>query len=212
MISLDVSIGEAIDKLSILMIKQEFIHNIDKLKHINHEIDCIYPKIKEIINNHKHHYQWLLWINKEIWKLSDDVRNPDITLDVKNTLFLQTFLLNDGRFRIKNKFNLLSSSMIKEQKSYPTHVYMINPLEDAEDYIANDCYIRYLTLCYDLVVLMMYQDVCKHLEGWFEDDPLIMIKVFDHGVYNNLDWSHQPLSNVFNRLPLGKCVVDVPIQ
>src|SRR5687767_5976883 len=107
-IVLSVSVGEAIDKYSILSIKNIAIKDNHKLKSINDEMDIIYPQIKTIINKYNYHYRCLLHINKEIWDLSEKVRDDNIDINYKNTLFLETFYKNDARFRIKNKFNKLS--------------------------------------------------------------------------------------------------------
>ena len=140
-INLPVSVGEALDKYSILSIKKDQITDPNRLIDINNEIALIQNAILPLISKYTYHYTCLHNINKEIWDLSSQVRDPLITIDHKNTLFLQTFYKNDARFRIKSKLNKLTSSQIREQKSYPGSCITFNPIDD---YIDKNGYMRYL--------------------------------------------------------------------
>jgi len=118
-ITLPISNGEALDKLSILDIKMGKIQNHERNIAVKQEYDLIYPLLKNIIDNHKYHYKCLKWINTLIWNLSDDIRNLGLQncKDQKYVdLYVKLLATNEERFRIKNKINLLSNSLIKEQK------------------------------------------------------------------------------------------------
>lgn len=198
-INLSVSVGEAVDKYSILCIKKNEIKNEEKLKAIRDEMNVIYPQIRQLISTYDYHYQCLLKINKDIWDLSEKVRDPDLTVDYKNTLFLETFYKNDARFRIKNKFNKLSSSALKEQKSYPGSqiVLFLN-----HNFRQHNHYIRYVSLCYDTVILNTTNDYYESIKILFENDPHIMINNImidtnvNQDIYNiNYD---EPIPNLLN--------------
>ncbi len=123
MISIPVSVGELLDKLSILHIKKVKIQNPDKLKKVTieynllHEISENYLGIKEYFNL----YDDLIQINSTLWDVEDQLRILE-----KNKNFGEEFVelarkvyyTNDERFEIKNKINVLSNSEIQEQKSY----------------------------------------------------------------------------------------------
>ena len=190
MISVPVSIGEAVDKYCILAIKQKEIKDESRLKCVKEEMDAIYPYISTIIQNNYYHYLCLYHINKDIWDLSAQVRDPTISVDYKNSIFLETFLKNDARFRIKSKFNKLASSTLQEQKSYPANHIIIN-------YNANyDHYIRYLTMCYDHVIVQCPKpDTVGEL---YKDDPNITVTdMVENGT--TMDTTIQPIPNLLHK-------------
>lgn len=197
-ITLTVSVGEAIDKYSILSIKENEIKDVEKLKSIHEEMDLIYPQIKEVMEKHDYHYQCLLHINKEIWDLSEKVRDDHLTIDYKNTLFLETFYKNDARFRIKNKLNKLSLSVLNEQKSYPSNNIIFAPLPNILDYQEKNHYIRYMALCYDAVVLLTTVDTFNNVKQLFSNDPHIMVTNDVDKVGNDLNIINEPIPNLLN--------------
>jgi hypothetical protein len=144
-----VSIGEAIDKLSILELKLKKISNNEKRIEIQKEInelqECNIYKTK-----YGFYYNLLMYINEKIWDLTDTVKtmtidNPDFS-GISNDIFEY----NQKRFRIKNWFNLSTTSNIKEQKSYASTYCKIR-IEN-EDVLYNKIpEINYLLLEYDLV-------------------------------------------------------------
>ena len=123
MISIPISVGELLDKLSILHIKKDKIQDSDKVKKVKIEYDLLYKisepflGIKEFFNL----YDDLIKTNSELWEIEDKLR-----IFEKQKLFNQEFIelaravyyTNDERFEIKNKINTISNSEIQEQKSY----------------------------------------------------------------------------------------------
>lgn len=116
MVLLEVSLGEALDKLSILEIKLEKIKDQEKLKHVQKEYDTILNQIDK--NNI--YYNQLKQKNLEIWDLMDKLMNQNLDKELDdneyNLICRKTVLENDNRFKIKNKIN--ENSNLKEQKSY----------------------------------------------------------------------------------------------
>lgn len=203
-ITLPVSIGEALDKYSILSIKKEKIKEPSRLKDVDNEMSLIYHNIAPIISKYNYHYTCLLNINKDIWDLSDQVRDPLITIDYKNTLFLETFYKNDARFRIKSKLNKLASSNLHEQKSYPGSNITLNPVSDFKIYELKNDYIRYLSLCYDHVILQCLPDIKSKVSVLFVDDPHIIITEYTGNNENNKDLSIEiePIVNLLGKYDL----------
>jgi len=123
MISIPISVGELLDKLSILHIKKDKIQDSDKVEKVKIEYELLYKisepflGIKEFFNL----YDDLIETNSNLWEIEDKLR-----IFEKQKLFNQEFIelaravyyTNDERFEIKNKINAISKSEIQEQKSY----------------------------------------------------------------------------------------------
>ena len=114
---IEVSIGEAIDKLSILELKLKKINNEEKKKEIVKEIKVLdecytYIKKYEIL------YNLLIYVNESIWDMTDIIKSISVTDSKFPLISNQIFEFNQKRFRIKNWYNLTSNSNLKEQKSY----------------------------------------------------------------------------------------------
>jgi hypothetical protein len=123
MITIPVSVGELIDKLSILHIKQTKITDPEKLEHINKEFELLYNFSSVYLNNEEiiKLYHELVDTNSKLWEIEDMLRvietqkNFDSKFIELSRLVYKT---NDNRFIIKNKINQLTNSEIREQKDY----------------------------------------------------------------------------------------------
>jgi len=114
---LPISIGEALDKLSILNIKIEEIkdHRYDDVKK---EYDILFDFLKDYVDKYSTLYNLLKGVNKEIWEYMDVLRDGNLNDEEYFKINKKTIIKNDVRFRIKNKINLNSKSYLKEQKAY----------------------------------------------------------------------------------------------
>ena len=123
-ILVEVSIGELLDKISILEIKQEKIKDSDKLKYIQDEYNVLKEQMfKNVKSDDKLNelFVSLKEINSKLWIIEDDKR-----LCEKNSDFGEKFIklsrdihfLNDKRAQIKLKINNHTGSKIKEIKEY----------------------------------------------------------------------------------------------
>ena len=124
-INIPASVGEVIDKLTILEIKKQKISEKEKLNIIHYE----YLKLEKILNESnildldqtKKFFKELYIINLELWEIEDKIRICE-----KNKNFGEEFLelarnvyiTNDKRFSVKNEINLYFGSEIKEVKDY----------------------------------------------------------------------------------------------
>ncbi len=126
-ILVEVSVGELLDKISILEIKQEKIQDIDKLKYINDEYNVLKEQYNEkVLSNQKidELFKSLKKINSKLWVIEDEKR-----LCEKNSDFSEKFIklsrdihfLNDERAKIKLDINNLTGSKIKEIKEYTSY-------------------------------------------------------------------------------------------
>ncbi len=123
-ILVEVSVGELLDKISILEIKSEKIKDTEKLKYIKDEYDILKNQLSENIKDYKEIqslYVSLKEINSKLWVIEDDKR-----LCEKNSDFGDKFIklsrdvhfLNDERARLKLEINNKTGSKIKEIKEY----------------------------------------------------------------------------------------------
>jgi len=122
-IKIPVSIGELVDKLTILEIKLSNVSSQDKKVNLENEFNELRSVFENNIPSEKiqKYYQELLVINKKLWKIEDDIRILE-----KQKLFNEEFIelarsvyvTNDERFEIKNTINSLMGSNIKEEKLY----------------------------------------------------------------------------------------------
>ena len=119
-----ISIGELIDKITILKIKKLNINDKSKLIHVVKELKTLLSIHKSKINNTKEIKLLennLMNVNKKLWVVEDKLRIlENKKLFNKNFIILarSVYKLNDKRADVKNKINLLTSSSIVEVKSY----------------------------------------------------------------------------------------------
>jgi hypothetical protein len=126
-ILVEVSVGELLDKISILEIKKEKINDPKKLEFINREHAILKEQLSKNVQSDKELndlFQTLKEINAKLWVIEDDKR-----LCEKNSDFTKNFIqlsrdvhfLNDDRASIKLKMNNLTGSKIKEIKEYTSY-------------------------------------------------------------------------------------------
>ena len=147
--NINVSFGEAIDKYSILELKLKKIHDSNKLLEIKKEIDVLYICL-EYKTKYHFYYNLLVYVNEKIWDVTDIIKTIKVDNPQFSVLSNDVFEFNQKRFRIKNWFNLLANSNIKEQKSYATtHCKIVINNEDT--FYNKIAEINYLSLDYDIV-------------------------------------------------------------
>jgi nuclear transport factor 2 (NTF2) superfamily protein len=123
MVNVPVSVGELIDKLSILQVKKNKVKNPDKLKFIEKEYDLLLSMSSEYFNNVDiiSTYKELVDVNTKLWEVEDELRVIESTKIFDNNfieLARSVYYTNDERFRLKDRINNLTNSEIKEQKDY----------------------------------------------------------------------------------------------
>ena len=127
-ILVEVSVGELLDKLSILEIKKDKIKDVEKLKFINEEYEILkseYDKNIKSDDKLKQLLGVLKEINSRLWIIEDEKR-----LCEKNSDFGENFiklsrdvhLLNDNRAKLKLEINNYTGSKIKEIKEYTKYL------------------------------------------------------------------------------------------
>ena len=126
-IIVEVSIGELLDKISILEIKQEKIKDPEKLKFINNEHSILKDQLGKNVKsdeNLNNLYQSLKEINAKLWVIEDDKRQCEKDKDFGEKfikLSRDIHFLNDDRAKIKLSINEHTGSKIKEIKEYTSY-------------------------------------------------------------------------------------------
>ena len=120
----EVSVGELLDKISILEIKKEKIKDPDKLKYISDEHQILQEQYRSNVKNDvklNELYQSLKIINCRLWTIEDDKRKCEKEKDFTENFIKfsrDVHILNDERAKIKLKINNHTGSKIKEIKEY----------------------------------------------------------------------------------------------
>ena len=123
-ILVEVSVGELLDKISILEIKQEKIKDLEKLKYIKDEYNILKNQLDKNVKSDdklEELFKSLKQINSKLWVIEDEKRMCE-----KKSEFDEKFIklsrdvhfLNDDRAKIKLEINNYTGSKIKEIKEY----------------------------------------------------------------------------------------------
>ncbi|MAD13627.1 MAG: hypothetical protein CMI99_01570 [Pelagibacteraceae bacterium] len=120
----EISVGELMDKISILEIKQKNLKDKEKIKIVSKELESLnscYQKDVHITDQIKSLYEDLKKINTKLWNIEDGKRDCERNGDFGEKfikLARSVYIENDQRAKIKNKINKLSGSNISEVKSH----------------------------------------------------------------------------------------------
>ena len=125
--NIEVSHGEIVDKLTILQIKKENITDPNKLDNIVKEYNYLLSVVENNlgISTLSPEYLELLSINKELWKIEDDIRDKERQKEFDEEfikLARAVYYTNDVRAKIKKEINLKYSSGFVEEKSYNNYL------------------------------------------------------------------------------------------
>jgi hypothetical protein len=125
-VHLPTSIGEAIDKLTILDIKLERITDANRKADVQREHDALlnHSELTVFIQTHADLYNTMKKANAIIWDMMDVLRTNISTEEYLKTC-KDCIEFNDIRFRIKARINQASNSELREQKSYKATVFKL---------------------------------------------------------------------------------------
>jgi hypothetical protein len=123
MLKVPVSVGELIDKLSILQVKKLKIINPEGLKYVSEEYELLYNESEVYLqlSGVKSLYDSLIEVNSTLWDVEDKLRvfESEKKFDEEFIeLSRKVYYTNDERFRLKNEINLITFSKIREVKDY----------------------------------------------------------------------------------------------
>lgn len=124
MITIQASVGEVLDKISILVLKKENLEKPEAVENVSKELDALYSAISSLqMEESLSHplFGALAEVNRKLWVVEDDLRE----LESKRTfnsdfieLARSVYRLNDRRAAIKRELNVIYGSALVEEKSY----------------------------------------------------------------------------------------------
>ena len=124
-IQINISVGELIDKITILQIKKEKITNLEKVKKVSYELELLENSLNSFKTSKTEELRNLMnelkRINQKLWVIEDDIRllEKNKKFDIEFIeLARSVYKTNDERFDVKNKINKLFTSNVEEVKSY----------------------------------------------------------------------------------------------
>jgi len=126
LIEAPISLGELIDKITIVEIKVANISDAGKLKNVTHELNVLNAKVDSLLDNAGKTklaplQKALKDINQELWIIEDDIRDCEFAKDFSDK-FIQlaraVYVTNDKRAKVKKDINLAFGSELIEEKSY----------------------------------------------------------------------------------------------
>jgi len=127
LVSTPMSVGELLDKITILEIKSEKITDKDKLKNIQYELQLLNKTWTETgLNNEKTEAlkNDLKTVNLKLWKIEDDIRIKEKAREF-DAQFIElarsVYYQNDDRAAVKKAINILTGSDLVEEKSYESY-------------------------------------------------------------------------------------------
>jgi len=177
MIKLPVSLGEAVDKLTILDIKTRRIANAADSQR---EYDLLYDALRETVEAYPYHYRMLRSVNESIWILQDEIRAMDAPSGDKCIDILNK---NDMRFRLKDAINRLANSAIREQKGYPPRRALFMGHLGLGDMIGLNGAVRYAALQHDEIHVVCKASNAAAVSAMYADMPSIRLVLVYHDGY-----------------------------
>ena len=119
---IEISIGELVDKVSILSIKLKKVKNTEKLKNIQKEYEILLQSMKDSgIDTNSDEFERLKKINLKLWDIEDRIRLKEAAKQFDDEfieLARSVYFTNDDRAAIKKEINLMHNSGLVEEKEY----------------------------------------------------------------------------------------------
>lgn len=119
---IEISIGELVDKVTILSIKLKMIDDPEKLKNISKEYDILKNKMESVgITSESEEFNQLLAVNQKLWDIENRIRLKEAKKEFDDEfieLARSIYRENDARTSIKRNINLKWNSELTEEKEY----------------------------------------------------------------------------------------------
>jgi len=181
-ITLPVSLGEALDKLTILDIKLQKIQDPSRRQDVQKEYDMLMASLGNYVKAFAYHYRILKEVNLAIWEIQDIFHAENAKVDNGSEMYKQILLENDRRFRVKAKINALANSALREQKGYAKkRAFVYTHLGLGDMYWMNGA-VRYLATAYDEVHVVCKKKYEKNAAAMYADDPSIKLHLINDDV------------------------------
>lgn len=210
--NLPVSLGEALDKLSILHIKKEKIDD-ERRKDVEYEYSILQDLLHSYMNNESitYYYYLLKNINLDIWEMQDIIRDigNDMEMDAKNILAQEILEKNDERFKVKEKINNITNSRIKEQKGYKQKTCIILPHQNLGDIINIVPAVRYLSLIYSTVNIVIFDGYIEKYNNILKIEGDNSVNIIPYSTISDISSYNWSSDNKDLRIKLRETYNDV---
>jgi hypothetical protein len=180
-ITLPVSLGEALDKLTILDIKLQKISD-DRKADVQKEYDVLMTSLGSYVAAYPYHYRILREVNLSIWDTQDIFHGKDTTPEEGAKLCHNILVENDRRFRVKAKINALANSALREQKGYAKKRAFVYTHLGLGDMFWMNGAVRYLATAYDEVHVVCKNRYAKNAAAMYADDPTIKLHLINEDI------------------------------
>lgn len=174
---LPISLGEGLDKLSILDIKISKIKD-ERKNNCLKEYNELYEILKQYIKEFPYHYKILKEVNLTIWNLQDNIHKDTNLTNTYGKILKE----NDRRFRIKKKINNIMNSSLKEEKGYNINKCFFFGHQGLGDHFWMNGAIRYLSTCYDEVVVVCKKNNESVVSSMYSDDSSIKLFIIEDDI------------------------------
>ena len=184
-ITLPVSLGEALDKLTILDIKCSKIRDEERKASALKEYNVLLTSLQEYVTKYAWHYKILRSVNLSIWDQQDKFHGvegskpSEVELGRICSIILDD---NDRRFRVKAKINHIAASSLREVKGYAKKKAFIYGHLGLGDMFWLNGAVRYLSTCYDETLVVCKRKYEANVAALYVDDPTIKLHLIDDDV------------------------------
>lgn len=120
LVEIPVSVGELVDKVTILEIKLEFAKDESQSQNIQKELIYLTDKLEQI-SFPTFHYETLKSVNRRLWEIEDLIRKQEDLRDFGKEFIMYArliYMYNDTRANIKREINMSTGSEIVEEKIF----------------------------------------------------------------------------------------------
>ena len=180
-VTLPVSLGEALDKLTILDIKLAKITD-SRRADVQKEYDALFSILQTYVERFPYHYRILREINQTLWDIQDRFHGKEVTLENGLHTAREILLENDRRFRVKLKINQLASSALKEQKGYAVKKALVYTHLGLGDMYWMNGAVRYLATAYDEVWVICKKKYAMNAAAMYADDSAIKLLLIEDDI------------------------------
>lgn len=177
-IVLPVSLGEALDKLTILDIKIRKIGD-ERAADVKIEYTLLLERLQDYVTRYEYHYRILKVINEAIWDIQERFHGDRTSAEEGAALCRTILLENDRRFRVKAKINALANSALREQKGYAKKKALVYSHLGLGDMFWMNGAVRMLSTQYDEVLVVCKKRNAKNVAAVYSDDPSIKLLLIE---------------------------------
>lgn len=169
------SYGEALDRLTILELKKNFIKD-KRREDVEREYNDLRARVNDFLVQDTYHYTKLLEVNYIMWMLQEELHSGNLKEADKDKEFLmmkQLAVENQRRFRLKRTLNQLLGSLHKEQKGYAGKSCLVLGHQGMGDHLFLNGAIRFLTTVFDEVCVVVNEKLLENIKILYSNEPSV---------------------------------------